>query len=303
MRPKTGLVILLVAGASALLLVRGPASAGHTVDPDYPNVSSPSPHAIDPAIFSPGACMAYAPANRSRHETVFLDAGHGGVDPGGVGSDGSGATVEESTVNLSVELDTMEILRAQGYRVVVSRTGNTSVTRLGPADVTAGALTLRGVAADVAARDKCANRARADILIGIYMDAGSPGAAGCLTGYDAARPFSAENFRLATLLQNDVLGAMNSHGWGIPDQGVLSDTGLGSTLSSSAAAYGHLMLLGPAKAGYFSTPSEMPGALIEPLYLTDPFEASSAASAQGQQVIALAIAQAVDQYFAPANQG
>ena len=197
----------------------------------------------------------------------------------------------------------MEILRAQGYRVVVSRTGNTSVTRLRRADVTGGALTLRGVAADVAARDVCANRARADILIGIYMDSGSPGTAGCLTGYDADRPFSAENLRLATLLQDDVLEAMNSRGWDVPDQGVLSDTGLGSTLTSSAAAYGHLMLLGPAKAGYFSTPSKMPGALIEPLYLTDPPEASMAASAQGQQVIALAIAQAVDQYFAPANPG
>ena len=302
MRPRSGLVILLVAGACALLLVRGPASAGHTADPDYPNGSSLSPQAIDPAIFSPGACMAYAPANRSRHETVFLDAGHGGVDPGGVGGDGS-ATVDESTVNLPVELDTMQILRAQGYRVVVSRTGNTSVTRLRRADVTGGALTLRGVAADVAARDVCANRARADILIGIYMDSGSPGTAGCLTGYDADRPFSAENLRLATLLQDDVLEAMNSRGWDVLDQGVLSDTGLGSTLTSSAAAYGHLMLLGPAKAGYFSTPSKMPGALIEPLYLTDPPEASMAASAQGQQVIALAIAQAVDQYFAPANPG
>jgi N-acetylmuramoyl-L-alanine amidase len=247
--------------------------------------------------------MAYAPANRSRHETVFLDAGHGGVDPGGVGSDGSGATVGESTVNLPVELDTMQILRAQGYRVVVSRTRNTSVTRLSAADVTAGALTLRGVAADVAARDVCANMARADILIGIYMDAGSPGTAGCLTGYDADRPFSAENLRLATLLQDDVLGAMNAHGWGVPDQGVLSDTGLGSTLTSSSAGYGHLVLLGPAEAGYFSTPSKMPGALIEPLYLTDPPEASLAVSAQGQQVIALGIAEAVDQYFARANPG
>jgi N-acetylmuramoyl-L-alanine amidase len=42
----------------------------------------------------------------------------------------------------------------------------------------------------------------------------------------------------------------------------------------------------------------MPGALIEPLYLTDPFEASIAVNAQDQQVIARAIARAVDQYFA-----
>ena len=96
---------------------------------------------------------------------------------------------------------------------------------------------------------------------------------------------------------------MNAQGWNVPDQGVLSDTGLGSTLTSSSAAYGHLALLGPAEAGYLSTPSEMPGALIEPLYLTDPAEVSIAASAPGQQVIALAIAKAVGQYFASTHPG
>ena len=44
----------------------------------------------------------------------------------------------------------------------------------------------------------------------------------------------------------------------------------------------------------------MPGALIEPLCVTDPFEASIAASTQGQQVIAGGLAQAVSQYFASA---
>jgi len=48
-------------------------------------------------------------------------------------------------------------------------------------------------------------------------------------------------------------------------------------------------------AGYFSTPSKMPGALIEPLFITDPHEGSIAASAQGQQVIAKGIAEAVGQ--------
>jgi N-acetylmuramoyl-L-alanine amidase len=301
MRPK-GLVVLLVVAACALLLLRGHQAAHTATNPGYPDGPSPPGQAIDPALFSRGACLAYAPVNGDRHETVFLDAGHGGIDPGGVGTE-DGTTVAESTVNLPIEMDTMEILRAQGYRVVVSRTENTSVTRLGPADVVDGTLTWQGVTADIAARDVCANMAGADILIGIYMDAGSPGVAGCLTGYDADRPFSAENLRLATLLQDDVLGAMNAQGWGVPDQGVLPDTGLGSTLTGSSGGYDHLLLLGPAEAGYFSTPSEMPGALIEPLYLTDPAEASIAASGQDQQVIALSIAKAVDQYFAPANPG
>jgi N-acetylmuramoyl-L-alanine amidase len=302
MQPKKGLIALLVAAACILLLLRGHQAAHSAANAGSPDGPSPPGQAIDPALFSRGACMAYAPVNGDRHETVFLDAGHGGIDPGGVGTE-DGTTVAESAVNLPIEMDTMEILRAQGYRVVVSRTGNTSVTRLSPADVVDGTLTWQGVSADVMARDVCANMARADILIGIYMDAGSPGVTGCLTGYDADRPFSAENLRLATLLQDDVLGAMNAQGWGVPDQGVLSDTGLGSTLTSSSGGYGHLLLLGPAEAGYFSTPSQMPGALIEPLYLTDPAEASIAQSAQDQQVIALAIAKAVGQYFAAGHRG
>jgi N-acetylmuramoyl-L-alanine amidase len=258
---------------------------------------SDAARAVDPVLFSPGACMTFPPTDGDRHETVFLDAGHGGIDPGGVGSTGAGATVKESTVNLAIELDAMAILRAQGYRVVVSRTQNTTVTRLTPGDVHGALLTAQGVFNDVAARDVCANLAEANVLVGIYMDSGEPWNAGCLTGYDQDRPFSGENQRLATLLQDDVLGAMNAQGWDIPDEGVQADTGLGSALTAAAVAYGHLLLLGPAKAGYFDTPSQMPGALIEPLFVTDPFEASIAASAGGQQVIARALAKAIEQYL------
>ena len=81
---------------------------------------------------------------------------------------------------------------------------------------------------------------------------------------------------------------------------MVSDVSLGGpALTGAAAAYGHLLLLGPAMAGYFSTPSQMPGALIEPLFITDPFEATIAASATGQHAIATGLDQAVEQYFAP----
>jgi N-acetylmuramoyl-L-alanine amidase len=51
--------------------------------------------------------------------------------------------------------------------------------------------------------------------------------------------------------------------------------------------------------GYFSAPSQMPGAVVEPLFITDPFEGSIAASTKGQDVIAAGIARAAEQYFAP----
>jgi hypothetical protein len=147
-------------------------------------------------------------------------------------------------------------------------------------------------------------------LVGIYFDAGSsPQNAGSLTAYDPARPFVAANLRLATLVQHDVRADMNAQGWDIPDDGVLPDTSLGSFvgdpssggIAGEASAYDHLLLIGPAQAGYFSTPSEMPGAVIEPLYLTDPFEGSIADTAHGQMVIARGIASAVETFLQPAR--
>ena len=152
----------------------------------------------------------------------------------------------------------------------------------------------------MAARDVCANRAKANILIGIYFDVGaSPQNAGSITGYDAERAFSSANLKLATLVQNDVLSQLNAQGWDIPNAGVVSDLYLGGPpLTDAAGHYGHLLLLGPADPGYFTTPSAMPGALIEPLFLTDPFEGSIAASTGGQEAIARGLTQAVEQYFA-----
>ena len=254
--------------------------------------------------------MSYPPTSGDRHLTVFLDAGHGGLDPGGVGETESGQQIDESTINLPIELDTMAILRAQGFRVVVSRTKNTTVIKLGPGDTDGQLLSLQGSHDDVAARDICANKAGADLLVGIYMDAGgTPDNAGSVSTYDADRPFSAANLKFGALLQNDVMDAMNAQGWDIPNDGVVSDATEGSLvgdpaeggLAAEAASYGHLMLLGPASSGYFTTPSNMPGAVIEPFFLTDPFEGSIAVSTSGQEVVAKGIALAIEQYFVPAS--
>jgi hypothetical protein len=85
----------------------------------------------------------------------------------------------------------------------------------------------------------------------------------------------------------------------VPDDSVGSYVGSPTSpgLGAEAASYDHLLLLGPAMSGFFSTPSKMPGAVIEPLYITDPFEAAIAASRHGQQVIARGIARAVEQFL------
>lgn len=254
---------------------------------------------LAPKLFAAGACVAFTPTAGNRHRTIFVDAGHGGLDPGAVGTTQSGQTIYEADETLPVELDVMSLLRAQGFRVVVSRTGQSTVARPLPGDLTGQAFTDDGARDDIAARDKCADLAQANLLVGIYFDAGtSPTDAGCISAYDATRPFSAQNLRFATLLQNDVLAQLNARGWGIPNDGVVSDVSLGGPpLTTAAAAYDHLLLLGPADPGYFTSPSTMPGALIEPLFITDPTEATIANSSAGHAAIASGMAQAIEQYF------
>jgi N-acetylmuramoyl-L-alanine amidase len=255
---------------------------------------------VDASRFAAGACVAFPPTGTDRHQTVFLDPGHGGPDPGTTGVTEGGRAVDEAGLTLSTTLAAVPLLQTRGYRVVMSRTGNAAVAVLGEGDLLSGTFTAQGALKDWTARAVCANLARAAALVGLHFNAGaSPLNAGMLTLYDDVRPFSARSLRLASLLHSEILASMNGKGWEIPDAGVRTDGAAGApAIDAAGRAYGRLVLLGPAAPGYVPTPSEMPGAVVEPLFLTSPFEASVAAGAAGQQAIGAGIAKAVDTFLA-----
>ena len=58
------------------------------------------------------------------------------------------------------------------------------------------------------------------------------------------------------------------------------------------------MELGPAKPGWNDHPSQMPGALVEPFFVTNPVEAQVASSAAGQKVIAAGLEQGLVAFLA-----
>ena len=99
-------------------------------------------------------------------------------------------------------------------------------------------------------------------------------------------------------MQREVLASLRAEGAVVPDLGVHTDVGFGSALTQADRDYGHLVLLGPAKRGYLDTPTMAPAALIEPLFLTDPPEASVADSRAGQEAIGRGLADAVHSFFA-----
>jgi N-acetylmuramoyl-L-alanine amidase len=173
------------------------------------------------------------------------------------------------------------------------------MSRLEPGDVSEGVFTINAERHDVAARDLCANMAQANILIAIDFDAAaSRQSAGSSTACDPARPFAQANYGLAQLLQRNVLAELNTHGYRVSDDGVKTDAPLaGVPLTRPAEACDHLLLLGPARTGHFSSPSDVPGALVEPLFITDPDEATPMTKPDVQDLIATGIATTADQYF------
>ena len=243
--------------------------------------------------------MLFGPTAGNRHLRVFIDAGHGGPDPGGVGRTSAGQIVGEAPLNVLVATDAATLLRRRGFSVVLSRTGADAVARPTSGDVVGGAFTPSGSHRDLVARDLCADLAHADAVIGMDFDAAaSPTAAGSVTLYDAVRPYAGASLRLAALVQREVLASLRAKGVVVPDLGVHTDVGFGSALTQADREYGHLVLLGPAKRGYLDTPTMAPAALIEPLFLTDPPEASVADSRAGQEAIGRGLADAVTRFFA-----
>src|SRR5579863_7859403 len=101
---------------------------------------TPVPSQLPVAGIDTGACISYPPSGAQSGKTVFIDAGHGGLDPGLVGSVG-GRQVFEKDATLAVAIRLAALLRADGYGVVMARTQDSSVTRLAASDSITGALT------------------------------------------------------------------------------------------------------------------------------------------------------------------
>lgn len=253
---------------------------------------------------APGACISYKPTHGQRGRVVFIDPGHGGADPGAVGITSAGARVYEKSLTLDLADRLRDLLRGDGYTAVLSRSGDSTVIRMTASDLSGNLLTQSAMRQDIAARVACANAAGAQVLVSLHFNAYTDQAVnGAETLYDRARPFSAANQRLATQVQQHLLASFHAAGWPVPDRGIIGDNTAGTpTTTTEAAAYGHLLVLGPALTGWLKTPSAMPGVMVEPLFITHAVETDIAMEAKGQQTMAAGIQAGIDAYFAGTSQ-
>ncbi len=266
---------------------------GHVMP--VPITSSPSSAQPPP----PGTTPVPATTPRALPTLVFLDPGHGGIDTGTIGTADDGTIVYEKNVALALALRTADHLRQDGIGVVLSRTDD-SLPGVSSADYTSDGkmLTPDGVLADLQRRIDRANGSNARVLLSIHLNGFSdPSIGGAETFYDSARSFGDDNKRLATLIQESLISTLRAHDYNTPDRGVTDDQDLQiESLGSLVGNYNHLVLLGPAVPGRLRA-STMPGALSEPLFLSNPPEATAVLDPAFQDLIASSYAKAIEQFL------
>ena len=125
---------------------------------------------------------------------VVVDPGHGGSDPGAIGSNG----LREKEVNLAVALKLAALLEEAGAEVIMTRSGDQSISN--------------------SMRVGTANDAKADVYVSIHANAFSdPDSNGTETFYCAQYEYSEAAKFLAQQLQKEMVGEL-----GLRDRGVKS---------------------------------------------------------------------------------
>jgi N-acetylmuramoyl-L-alanine amidase len=294
--PRRALEAAIVVLLAAASLVLGVASQEEERGPTGPrggaaSAPAPDPVAVDPAVFPPGGCLRLPPSGPGPAATVALDAGHGGPDPGSEGTV-DGTVHRESELTLAVARAAAERLRARGTTVVLTRSTDALGTPLARGAVRDGALTTDASQLDLLGRVRCANLARADALVSVHFNSFADAeVAGTETLYEPERPFAAQNRALAQSLQTAVRSRLTAAGHTPLDRGIADDS------SGAEAGGGHLVLLGPRIPGYIDEPSAMPGALVEPLFLTNPGDLAAIADPAGTDALGEAVATGVTEFL------
>ena len=197
------------------------------------------------------------------NKIVYLDAGHGGYDPGA-----SYFGISEKILTLAIQSRVKAKLEAEGYRVVTTRTSDTYV--------------------DLTDRSRAANASESDIFVSIHINAsGSSAAQGIETYY--YQPYAEYPSRInATYHAN-------------PTRLSMSDTlanAIQSSLINATGAHNQ-----GVKRQTFAVLRETtsPAVLLELGFLSNPQEATRLNSSAYQETLANAIVAGIKRYYSIYN--
>jgi len=215
---------------------------------------------ISLSSLSAAAAMA---ASSVSGKTIVIDPGHGGRDPGAIANG-----VQEKTVTLPIGQDLASLLQGEGANVLMTRTSDVSLAPNGTQDQ------------DLQARVQAAQQAHADAFVSIHANiAADPHVSGVTTfygpacGYYSGVSLSAtdvgRSFSLANKVDSAMVARTSEHDNGV--QGVA-----------------YWVLGNPG----------IPAILVETAFLSNGGEAPKLADSAYQRLIADAIGDGLNSYFA-----
>lgn len=215
---------------------------------------------------------------------IVLDPGHGGKEIGASFRFPDKTVLSEKDLNLAVATGTAAILRKDGFTVIQTRTTDSwidwqmkDVTGDGHVDL----------ADDLQARVDLANNAHATLFLSIHFNGDDNSALnGTTVYYDADRPFNDRSRYFAQLLDREAVAALAKIGYQTLNRGVQTD-------SQAVGQGNHFYVLGPDA----KRPIQMPGALVEGLFLTNSRDATQLRDPRTLDALAQAYAHAVEIYY------
>lgn len=305
-RPRSVLATLLLTAVAALALACTNASAkpdaGALAQPSTPAASSAAAEATAAtADLATGAARAAISPNQSRPGApradrsgfvVALDPGHGG-DESGAAAYG----VVERDSNLELAERVAGYLRVAGVQVYMTREDNGRATGL----ITGSGDNRNATRADLQARVSAANRIGADVFVSLHSNGGDVSLRGVEVYYESRRPFADDNRRLAQHLLDGALAGLEKAGHPSTNRGIIDAAcwrnfngrcvGL-FVLSPGGATTGTNGTTGPVKEA-----TNMPAALLETLFISNPQDAALLADPDVRAHIARGIADGILRYL------
>jgi N-acetylmuramoyl-L-alanine amidase len=247
------------------------------------------------------------PAAFVRAPVVCLDAGHGGPDRGFRRFFDNGLpALEEGKLALGFALELADRLRHRGYQVVLTRESDAAVNTTGR-DVNGDGRTAAHDAPDtdrnqtvdeLQARINICNGAQADLLVSMHVNGYSTQAPhGYETWFTRERPFGERNAVFATLAYAHLKEQLGRIGYVLAateERGVLPDTT--ANVQNEPSLFKHFIITGPEVPGVI-TPSAMPGAIVETLFVSNDGDVAVLSSPEGQEAIVTAYENAIEEYF------
>jgi N-acetylmuramoyl-L-alanine amidase len=219
---------------------------------------------------------------------VCIDPGHGGADLGNVRVENGRIALQEKDIVLEHSLMLAERLREKGYEVVLTRETDTEVNPSNEDVNGDGEVAPEGGPArtdqldDLQARVNICNLAAADLLVSVhYNGAENEFLAGYEVWFNDERGFSGRSQAFATFMHEALTEAYANAGYDAVDRGIgIEDH----------------VVTGPERPGEL-VPSEMPGAVIEGLFLSNEEDAAFIESEIADETLVGAYEQAITRYF------